>query len=170
MATVLAPGTSLVEEPARSAYIRGSATAWRLGWAVWVVAAISLLVFYRWWSAQVGAVGPALWIAAGGFAADLVAEALLITVVPERPDLARLAFVVTGGVANGLYTLAGIVLTRVTPSIGGSFATWTWTMWGLGVLLSVAAFLELPLAIAAATAGLFALFIPWCVAIGRRLA
>lgn len=170
MATVLAPGTTLVDEPARSAYIREHAAVWRLGWSVWVLAAISLLLFYRWWSARIGAAAAPLSLAGAGFAVDLVAETMLIVAVPERPDLARTAFLLTGGGANGLYTLAGVLLTRKTPGVTGGFALWTWAMWGCGAALSLMAALELPSAIAAATAALFALFIPWCVAMGRRLA
>ncbi|MGH2378822.1 MAG: hypothetical protein ACRDGT_10145 [Candidatus Limnocylindria bacterium] len=170
MATVLAPGTTLVDEPARAAYVRENAALWRAGWSLWVLAAISLLVFYRWWAQRIRASVALLWIAAAGFAVDLVAESLLIVVAPERPDVARVSFILTGGVANGLYTLAGALLSRLTPGMDGVFARWTWTMWTLGAVLSVVTFLELPIAIAAASAALFALFIPWCVAMGRRLA
>jgi hypothetical protein len=51
----------------------------------------------------------------------------------------------------------------------GPFAAWTWAMWGSGAALSAAALDDAPLLIAAATAVLFVLFVPWCVAMGRRL-
>jgi len=170
MATVLAPGTTLVEEPARAAYVRDNVALWRAGWSLWVVAAVSLLVFYRWWTLRIRATSALLGIAIAGFAVDLVAESLLIAVVPEQPDLARTSFLLTGGAANGLYTLAGVLLSRSTPGMSGAFALWTWTMWALGGVLSAVTLLELPVAIAVTSAGLFALFIPWCVAMGRRLA
>lgn len=170
LATILAPGTSVAEEPARAAYVRENVALWRMGWSLWVIAAVSLLVFYRWWARRTRASPALVWIAVAGFAADLVAESLLIVVVPDRPELARMSFLLTGGVANGLYTLAGALLSRATAGMHGLFALWTWTMWAIGGLLSVVTFLELPLAIAAASAGLFALFLPWCVAMGRRLA
>ena len=170
LATVLAPGTPLVDEPARVAYVRDHLGLWRAGWSLWVLAGISLLVFYRWWSARVGAGRGPLAIATAGFAADLVAESVLIVVAPDAPALARPAFALTGGVANGLYSLAGALLTLRTPDLRGAFAAWTWAVWAAGAVLSAAALLEAPLLTAAATAVLFALFVPWCVALGRRLA
>lgn len=170
LATVLAPGTTLFEETARAAYVRDHVVGWRAGWSLWVVAAVSLLVFYRWWAGRVHASPGLFGIAVAGFAADLVAESVLITVVPERPELARAAFVLTGGVANGLYTLAGALLTVKTPGLHGPLAVWTWAVWVLGAALALFAFLEAPLAIAVTSAALFVLFVPWCVVIGRRLA
>lgn len=170
LATVLAPGTPLVDEPARAAYVRDHVALWRAGWSLWIVAAISLLAFYRWWSQRVGAGRGPLALAVAGFVADLVAESVLIVVAPDQPEMARASFALTGGVANGLYTLAGVLLTLRTPHMRGAFAAWTWAVWASGAALSMAALLEAQLLTAAATAVLFALFIPWCVAMGRRLA
>ena len=170
MATVLAPGTPLALEPARAAYVRDHVALWRAGWSLWVLAAVSLLVFYRWWSGRVGAGRVPLALAVGGFAADLAAEALLIVVAPDLPEVARPSFALTGAVANGLYTLAGALLSLRTPGVRGPFAAWTWAVWGTGAALSVAALIEAPLAVAAASAALFVLFVPWCVVMGRRLA
>ncbi|HUG07102.1 MAG TPA: hypothetical protein VMQ78_11215 [Candidatus Limnocylindria bacterium] len=169
MATILTPGTTLFPEGSRADYVAENAVLWRLGWSLWVVAAISLLVFYRWWAQRIDAGMVPLWVATAAFAADMIAESTLIVLVPERPELARPSFLITGGVANGLYTLAGMLLTRATPLIHGRFAIWTWAMWSTGIALSLVTFLELPPAIAALSAALFALFIPWCVAMGRRL-
>jgi hypothetical protein len=167
---VLAPGTSLVSEPARAAYVREHVALWRAGWSLWIVAAVSLLVFYRWWGARVGAGRGPLALAVAGFAADLVAESLLIAVAPDRPEIARPSFALTGAVANGLYTLAGVVLTLRTPGLRGAFAAWTWAVWAGGAALSAASLVEAPLLVASASAVLFVLFVPWCVALGRRLA
>lgn len=167
---MLAPGTPLVDEPARLAYVRENVAVWRAGWSLWVIAAVSLLLFYRWWSARIGASGGPLAVATLGFAADLVAESLLIVVAPDRPDVARPSFLLTGAVANGLYTVAGALLTLRTPGLRGAFAAWTWAMWSAGAALTAAAVIEVPLLIAATSAGLFVLFVPWCVAMGRRLA
>lgn len=169
MATILTPGTTLFPEASRADYVRENAGLWRLGWSFWVVAAISLLVFYRWWARSIGASSVALWVAAAAFGADMLAESTLIVLVPDRPELARPSFLITGGVANGLYTLAGMLLTRATPRVHGRFALWTWSMWSTGIALSLVTVLELPLAIAGVSAALFAMFIPWCVAMGRRL-
>lgn len=170
LATVLAPGTTLVAEPARSAYVEANVALWRAGWSLWAVAAVSLLLFYRWWTERVRAGRGALAIATAGFVADLVAQSLLIAVVPERPELARPAFMLTGGAANGLYTLAGALLTLQTRDVRGVFATWTWAIWALGAVLAIVSVLELPSAVAASGGALFLLFVPWCLALGRRLA
>ena len=167
MLTVLAPGTPLFDEPARAAYVRDHIALWRAGWSLWIVAAVSLLLFYRWWSVRIGAGRGPLAFAIAGFAADLLAESLLIAVAPDRPELARPSFALTGTVANGLYTLAGALLSLRTPGLRGPFAAWTWAVWGSGAALSAAALIEAPLALAAA---LFVLLVPWCVALGRRLA
>lgn len=169
LATLLAPGTSLVDEASRAAYVREHLLAWRLGWASWILAAISLLAFFAWWTARIRAPRWPLVLALAGFAADLGAESLLIAVVPDSPALAPLMFQLTGGVANGGYTIAGIALSLRTPGMRGGFALWTGAIWLLGILLSAFAFLEVPLGIAASTAALFTLFLPWCVAMGRRL-
>ncbi len=166
---MLAPGTPLVDESARAAYVRDHVALWRAGWSVWVVAAISLLVFYRWWGTRTGAGVAPLALAVAGFTADLVAESTLIAIAPDRPELARASFALTGAVANGLYTLAGALLTLRTPGLRGPFAAWTWAVWTSGAALSAAALVEAPLAVAAASAVLFVLFVPWCVAMGRRL-
>lgn len=168
--TVLAPGTPLAAEPERTMYVRDHLSVWRAGWALWILAAIGLLTFYRWWGARIGAGWAPLALAAAGFAADLTAESILIAVAPDHPESTRPAFALTGVVANGLYTLAGAVLTLRTPKMRGAFAAWTWAVWASGAVLSTGAFLEVPVVVAVASGVLFVLFVPWCVALGRRLA
>ncbi len=170
LATVLAPGTPLAEAATRASYVRDHLAVWRGGWLLWIVAAVSLLVFYRWWGRRIGAGPAALAIAFVGFAADLSAEALLIAVVPDRPDLARASFLVTGGVANGCYTLAGVVLSLRTPQLRGPLAAWTGAVWLAGAALSAFALVEEPLGVAISASALFALFLPWLLVVGRRLA
>lgn len=170
LATILAPGTTLVSDAARAAYVGEHLFEWRLGWSLWVVAAASLLVFYRWWSARVDAGPGPLMIAMAGFVADLAAESLLIAVVPDVPGLARACFLLTGGVANGCYSIAGAWLSLRTPQALGRMSTWTAAVWLAGFAVSAFAFLDVPRGVALATATLFALFLPWLIVIGRRLA
>jgi hypothetical protein len=167
---VLAPGTTLSAEADRAAYVRDHLVLWGGGWLLWIVAAVSLILFYGWWTARVRAGAVAFAIALLGFAADLFAETMLIVLVPERPELARTSFLLTGGVANSCYTLAGALLSLRTPGLRGPFAAWTAAVWLSGGALSAFAFLELPLGIAVSTAVLFALFLPWLLVMGRRLA
>src|SRR5688500_13127365 len=83
MATVLAPGTTLVEEPARAAYVRENVAGWRIGWSLWIVATVTLLLFYRWWAGRIRASATLVWIAVAGLATDILAQSLLIVVVPD---------------------------------------------------------------------------------------
>lgn len=152
--------------------MREHLVAWRLGWSLWIAAAFSLLWFYTWWRARVAAAPTArlaIAVAAAALLADVSAELLLIVAAPTAyAATAPLAFLLTGGVANGLYTVAGALLTLATP-LARAERAWAWTMWGAGALLSAGAFLELPLLTAAATGVLFALFCPWCLYLAWKL-
>lgn len=174
MATVLRLGTEVVPAVAdRVAYISRHPALWRAGWAVWVAAALSLVAFYAWWGSflrrstwAVVAVGAA----SAGLACDLFAESLLIGWLPRDYDrIAPLATMCTGAAANGLYTLAGILLTLVTSSLRGAGLALTWAVWLSGVALTVCSVARIPIGIAIATAVLFALFCPWAVWLGRTL-
>ncbi|HKY52212.1 MAG TPA: hypothetical protein VJP45_13225 [Candidatus Limnocylindria bacterium] len=165
MLFVLAPGTPLAEPAQRAAYVQANQLEWRAGWLTWIAAALSLLWFYVWWRARVGAHHLPLVIAALGLVADLTAELALIYYLAAATPL---AFTLTGGVANGLYTIAGIALTAATP-LSAFERVWAGVMWSAGLALSAAAFAGEHLATAVATAVLFALFCPWCVYLGVKL-
>jgi len=83
--------------------------------------------------------------------------------------VAPLAFFLTGAIANGAYTAAGILLTLASPLTPRSRA-YAALMWSAGLSLSFGALFDITLIAALATAELFALFIPWCVWLRRRLA
>jgi hypothetical protein len=170
LATVLAPGTTLADDASRAAYVRDHLTGWRIGWSLWVIAALSLLWFYAWWRGRIDAPRLPLAVAAIGFVVDLSAEATLIAVAPDRPDVAPAAFVLTGGVANGCYSVAGILLSRRTRVLRGALLPWTAVLWASGLALSVFAAFGLPLGVAVSTAALFVLLLPWLIVVGRRLA
>jgi hypothetical protein len=172
---VLRPGTEVVPDAAsRIAYISGHELLWRAGWACWIAAALSLLSFYAWWATRLpdwrwGTA--ALVIASTGLVFDLTAESLLIGWLPkDYASVAPAASVLTGGPGNGLYTVAGALLTFATPGLKGWFAAWTWTIWGAGFGLSAFTFAGNFVGVAVCSAVLFALFCPWCVVFGRRLA
>lgn len=78
------------------------------------------------------------------------------------------AFALTGGVANGLYTLCGIGLTLAMP-LSGLERAWAATMWAAGIALSAGALANVAVLTAGATAVLFALFCPWCVYLAVKL-
>jgi hypothetical protein len=75
----------------------------------------------------------------------------------------------TGGAGNGLYTLAGILLTLITPQLGFLLRGWAWLVWASGAALTIATTANAPAGVIAASAALMALFIPWVVMMGMRL-
>jgi hypothetical protein len=170
LALVLAPGTTLVPSvDERVRYIGEHLVAWRVGWMVWMVAAVTLVWFYVWWRVRVNGPHVALFVVLAGIVADWTAElALIIAGADGHAAVAPAAFFLTGAVANGLYTVAGIMLTLATRlrPIARAYAV---LMWAAGAFLSIGAAIDLPFITVLATAGLFGLFIPWCVWLGRRL-
>jgi hypothetical protein len=138
-----------------------------------MAAALSLLAFYAWWAAGLrrpAVSTSALVIAAAGVSCDLFAESLLASWLPGRYDaIMRLSTFLTAAVANGLYTVAGIMLTVSTPSIPRPLRAWSWMVWAAGAALTIAALTGHVLAISVATGALFALFCPWVIVMGRHL-
>lgn len=166
MAFVLAPATPLNPDAAeRFAYVQDHLLAWRIGWAVWIAAALSLLWFYAWWRGRIGASYVPVVIAAIGFVADATAE---LTLIYYLVTTATFAFDLTGIVANGLYTVCGIWLT-LAMRLNSVERIWVAVMWAAGITLSLATLTGLYLAAAIATAVLFALFCPWCVYLAVKL-
>jgi hypothetical protein len=175
IALFLRPGTEVVPDPvARMNYIAAHPYLWRAGWGLWIVAAISLLAFYAWWGARLPRTTWGLGcflVATFGAACDLLAESLFIGWLPERlEEIQRLGTILTGGAANGLYTLAGVLLTMKTASLRGPFRIWTWTVWAAGCALTATTLAASVIGMAVATAVLMALFCPWAWLMGRRLA
>jgi hypothetical protein len=166
MAFVLAPATPIVTDAGeRIAYVQTNLLAWRLGWAVWIAAAFSLLWFYAWWRGRIGASYVPVALAAGGLVADVTSETMLIL---YDAMTAPFAFVLTGVVANGLYTACGIWLT-LAMRLSNVERMWATVMWAAGIALSLATVTGAYLAAAIATAVLFALFCPWCVYLAVKL-
>ncbi|HET9808978.1 MAG TPA: hypothetical protein VFQ66_04725 [Candidatus Limnocylindria bacterium] len=166
MAFVLAPATPIATDAAqRLVYVETHLLAWRLGWAVWIAAALSLLAFYAWWRGRIGASLIPVALAASGLVADVTSETMLIL---YDATTAPFAFVLTGVVANGLYTTCGIWLT-LAMRLTRVERIWAALMWGAGITLSLATLASLYLLAAVATALLFALFCPWCVYLAVKL-
>lgn len=170
MAVVIAPATPLVPEiTERERYIGEHLLAYRLAWLTWMAAGASLLWLYAWWRARVHGPRLALAVAAAGLAADWTAETLLIVGGADGyRAVAPLAFFLTGAIANGLYTVAGIQLTLATP-LGMRARIYAAFMWSAALMLSLGAVIGEPLVVAIATAELFTLFSPWCVWLWLRL-
>jgi hypothetical protein len=105
-----------------------------------------------------------------GLASDLFAESLYIGWLPHRiENIGPAASLLTGGVANGLYTLAGIVLTVRTRVLRGWLWVWAWTIWTAGLALSVCTFADSVNGMMISTAALMTLLCPWVAVFGWRL-
>jgi hypothetical protein len=174
MTFVLRGGTEVVPNIAeRAAYIAAHADWWRLGWALWMMAALSLITFYAWWGAWLPS--PRLAIAAlivgiAGLVCDLFAESLLIGWLPHRIEtIAPLASLLTGGAANGLYTLAGAMLTLGTRSLRAALRAWTWATWASGFALTICTLTSNISGMIISTGVLMASLCPWVAVFGWKL-
>lgn len=174
MAVALRFGTKIVPLVAdRVSYMTQHWIAWRAGWCLWMAAALSLAAFYSWWGSHLrdprwGTT--ALVIVSMGLVCDLLAESLLIGWLPRDYErVAPLTTLLTGGVANGLYTVAGAILTIATPSLSGWMRWTAWAIWAAGAALTICASAGFAQGIAVSTTVLFVLFCPWVVWLGRFL-
>lgn len=156
----------------RAAWLTAHSTQWRAGWLIWMAAAVTLLAFYAWWGKRVAAwpARAAMAVALAGLACDLAGESIFIGwLPPPGSSLYRTAELLTGGAGNGLYTVAGILLTLVTPQMGSLLRGWAWLVWASGAALTAATLAGAPAGVIASSAALMALFIPWVVSMGMRL-
>lgn len=170
----LLPGTEMEPDPAaRAAYILANPYRWRGGWGLWIAAALALLAFYAWWGSRLRdrAWGPAAFLVAiAGMACDLSAESLFIGWLPDRLEaVQRVGSLLTGGAANGLYTVAGVILTLKTGNLRGGLLYWTWGVWTAGFALTLATLAGHVTAISVCAGGLMILFCPWAAIMGRFL-
>jgi hypothetical protein len=165
---------------ARIAYVEEHTLAWRAGWFVWNLAAISLLGLFvvlaaRWRERAPIFCGLALLCAAGGLGADLGAETILAVVSPglrgERFALAEsIAVALTGYVGNGLYAVGGILLTLAGRWELPARLLWlAAAVWAAALWLSVATLVSSAAGQFASTAVLLPLFVLWAALTGRWL-
>jgi len=180
MLLVLRGGTEA--EPrlaARMAYVHAHATAWRAGFAVWMLAGMSVLALYAWWARAVRgrrAALAALVVAAAGLACDLSGEALYVGWLPQLTDDAarfdqvqRLGTVLTSVFANGFYTAAGIVLTLGTPGLPRPVRALAWVVWVAGVALTVCGAMGWAAGLVAASGVLFPALVLLALMLPRAL-
>lgn len=186
----LLPGTlAETDWSRRAAHITSHTIVWRIGWAWWMISAVSLIAFYGWWGARIPSRRlslTAMLLACAGLACDLRGESLYVAWLPElahralagiaSPDAPSAVnrFVEVEGIAlrltalwaNGLYTIAGIVLTLGTKSLTGWLRAITWILWTAGIVMSVSALAGSTAGIIASSGVLFPLLVPWCCWLG----
>jgi hypothetical protein len=174
MLFALRGGTEVVPNIAqRAAYIAEHALFWRAGWTVWMMAGISLVAFFAWWGGLISShrlVFVALTLAILGLVCDLFAESLLIGWLPNRiATIAPLASLLTAGAANGLYSVAGALLTLGTPALRGVLRLFAWAVWASGFALTIFTIFGSVSGMVLATAALMTLLCPWVAAFGWKL-
>lgn len=179
-AVLMRPGTPMVPLPDRQAYLGGSPFGWTLGWVTWAVCAILLLAWLALVAARFAlppaATALALALCASGLAVDLTCDTLWIALVPGLAARAAPAFVpveralTLGGVvvANGLYSLAVLVVTLALPASTGRLVRLT----GLasvcaGLVMAAAGAWGNPWAIAATTGPTIFGFVVWVLLLLR---
>lgn len=181
MLMVLRPGTEVEPDPAaRLAYVAGHAGTWRAGFALWMAAGMSILVFYAWWAPAARsrrAALAALGIAGAALACDLLGEALYIGWLPWLAEadplrfhaVQRMGTVLTAVFANGGYTAAGIILTLGTPQLAPVPRAAAWVVWLCGAGMTLAGAIGWTAGLVAASAILFPALAILCVSAGRTL-
>jgi hypothetical protein len=182
MVVALQPGLPVAGSAlaARMAYVSERTAAWWLGWLAWHAADLALLAFYvalagRWgWRAPIRC-GLALLLAGAGVANDLGAQAVYMGVAPRLGPEAfvvaeAVAGVLTGYVANGLYTVAGILLVWAgSRELPGYLVALSLPMWAAGLGLCAASLAGSPDGQFWSVAVLMPAFIGWTLLLGRWL-
>ena len=182
LATILRPGLPGMARTAaeRDFYIRGHVVLWRVGWLTWHAAALSLLALFVVLALRARRTAPvvstlALICGGAGLAADLSAEAVLMGLVPSVGragfvEAERACLLLTGYVGNGLYSLAGALLTaalyRRLPRAVSIVAI---VVWATGFVLSAATLANSVDAEIGATGVLMPAFVAFAVLTARWL-
>ena len=178
MVLVLGNGlpTSGTDPAVRLAFIRSHNFSWQLGWFAWNVAALTLLGFFlalRMADERPGWIlNLAIACAAAGVAADLTAEALMMGLEPSSSVtsfavLERATLLLTGYVANGLYSVCGAMLTLSWRRIPSPIAIVALPLWPAGFLLSFATMIDASALEVGSTATVMVLFVVWAAMVGR---
>jgi hypothetical protein len=150
MAFVLRHGLETTPElQDRLAFLVNHRVLWTLGWFAWTIAALAILYFYFVFAAAHQSKSHfAVYLTVAALGPDLAAQAIEVGVLPNAaPDLFltlhRVAVMLSGYVANGLYSATALILVW-----GARHAYPAWvSIIGLavgvfGIALSVAALLD----------------------------
>jgi uncharacterized protein YqjF (DUF2071 family) len=172
----------------RAAYVAANAAAWSIGWTLWLPASLALVLFFAAWTDVLpashkawGMIAVALTLA--GATIDWADEMFWIRLAPDlAAQFASDAFaasaytlwdrayvVISMGLANGLYTTGGIILTALafrTREFPKWLAWYGLVVWALSLDLSIAALLGDGALIQAVSALVFIAFLPWVVLMG----
>ena len=171
---------------ARAAWVLEWAPVWTATWVAWALSSLSLLAFLITWSQRLvergaarAAVAGCCLVCAVGLAFDLSGEAVNIVrltrpgqSVAEFARGARLYAVLGAGVANGLYCVAGPLLSAMAWRVGqlrGALGVAGFVMWAVGMSLTIVTIFDYQFGMNAAGGATRALFIPWAACVAWRL-
>jgi len=180
LAIWLQPGTLVETSPqARALFVGDHVASWSLGWAIWMAAAVSITGFYAWWGSFLPARNVALLgvcLCALGMVADFSGEGSAIMRLVELTSgsvdryvaVERQFTLLSPGLANGLYTLGGVLLTLVTPGLPRWVRAAMWVTWAAGAAMTAAAIADSAAAIVVSTAVLFPPLLVWIAWMGAR--
>ena len=185
----LQPGIPPGDIATRAAYVARNALAWQIGWALWLPASLALVLFHAGLADALKARAWG-WLAVGitlaGAVIDWVDEMVWIGLAPGlAAQFASDAFaagayalwdrayvVLSIGLANGLYTIGGLILVALAYR-SREFPRWLArggaVVWALSIALSVAAILGDGVMIQVVSALVFAAFMPWLFFTGLHL-
>jgi len=193
MLLVLQKGLDTVEFTQRLFFMTHNSKLWTIGWILWAAADFSILYFYlsfsdahRKYNDLVSSfIRYAISIAIAGFALDLIAEIIEMSILPALAHkilsnqanasiinrelfaiINRLAVMITGFLANGLYTLCAALMIFVTWE---RYSTWIKTIGCIaiiaGIYLSWAAYANMVPAMVGANAALLPALLIWLTGI-----
>lgn len=164
----------------RMSYVVSHPAWWIIGWGLCHLAALSMLGMYVGLAGQWLKLAPipcvlALLMSAAGLCADLGAEMLYMGLAADLGAhdfglLERVVGLLTGYLGNGMYSVAGVLLTvagwKMMPI---ALRTLALAVWGAGLVLSGATLLEAPQVQFWSIAILMPSVVLWSAGIGRWL-
>ncbi len=162
---------------ARQAWILKHSPMWVAVWFAWVLCSTSILAFFTLWALElknkfsVKGLIPFLWIMAIGVSFDLSGEVVNIVYLTDPSRSleqfrwgTNLYLILGAAVANGVYCIVGWVFSWISWRHGmqrGSLAILAFTIWTVGIGLTVTALLHHRIGILATGAVVMALLVPW---------
>lgn len=183
MLVALRPGLAVPGSFAsdRISFVRRNLVLWWASWLTWHAAAVSLVLFLLLLAARFGRRAPiraaiAALVSVVGLCADLTAEAIYMDVAPRLDEAGfrvaeAVAGILTGYLANGLYTVGGILVTWAgARQLPRSVVALAVPVWGAGLCLAAFSLIHSSLGQFWSTAVLMPLFILWAALVGRWLA
>jgi hypothetical protein len=179
------PGSVIAPLAERMAYLAARPAGWTWGWGVWMLCTLALVAFMaalrHYANGHPLAAQLALVFTAAGMAADLLADAIQIQVLPFAAQAGAGApalfltferFALTAGatIANGLYTTGVLLMTAALRGAVGRLA-WIagWATVAAGAFMAVSGLVPAPALLALATGPTIGCYCVWTLLVARDL-